>query len=432
MSKENILKQFNNCANTVKTKKFIRVEVPVKVKDLDLLWLSCQNFNTKIYWKSRNSDNFVIGLGIALDLRTSQECVYNEIELLLKDAPNDMKFYGGACFNSDNIIDENWSTFGYSRFILPKIEIYHNKIIFNFLSNENINIDEEIRKSIDQLNFTDKPLIKKANITQKTYCPNKENFLTAIEDTINNICNTDLEKVVLARQCILKCENNINPYFVLNNILCKQHFNFAFSFENDITFIGSSPELLFKKELQIIYSEALAGTTHRGKNIQEDISNAKKLLDSSKEIKEHNFVSFFVYDKLNKLCDDITTTSKNNIIKLQDIQHILTQFKGKLKEKQSVCEIIKTLHPTPAVLGTPSNMALDTINKIEENGRGWYAGPVGWIGKNSAEFAIAIRSAIVSQKTMYLYSGVGLVKESNPKDEWNELNLKINKYLKSF
>ena len=75
--------------------------------------------------------------------------------------------------------------------------------------------------------------------------------------------------------------------------------------------------------------------------------------------------------------------------------------------------------------GYPSNLALDVIREREPLDRGWYAGPVGWIGVNEAEFAAGIRSGLVSGSMIRLYSGAGIVRGSTPPDEWAEIGHKI-------
>jgi menaquinone-specific isochorismate synthase len=87
------------------------------------------------------------------------------------------------------------------------------------------------------------------------------------------------------------------------------------------------------------------------------------------------------------------------------------------------------LHPSPAVGGVPPGKALEYIREHEPFDRGWYAGPVGWIGPNSSEFAVAIRSGLVHDNTLSLYSGAGIVDGSTPEDEWNEIDTKLSSAL---
>jgi menaquinone-specific isochorismate synthase len=88
-------------------------------------------------------------------------------------------------------------------------------------------------------------------------------------------------------------------------------------------------------------------------------------------------------------------------------------------------ELLAALHPTPAVGGVPRDAALGAIRAQEPFDRGWYAGPVGWIGADAAEFAVGIRSGLVWPDRLALYSGAGIVEGSVPDREWDEIEQKI-------
>ncbi|MFT5241628.1 MAG: menaquinone-specific isochorismate synthase, partial [Kiritimatiellia bacterium] len=91
--------------------------------------------------------------------------------------------------------------------------------------------------------------------------------------------------------------------------------------------------------------------------------------------------------------------------------------------------LIAALHPTPAVGGTPSADAVARIAELEPFGRGWYAGPVGWISADAAEMAVAIRSALVTQNQLSLFSGAGIVEGSTAESEWLEIENKIADFI---
>ncbi|MCK5033282.1 MAG: chorismate-binding protein, partial [Calditrichia bacterium] len=120
-----------------------------------------------------------------------------------------------------------------------------------------------------------------------------------------------------------------------------------------------------------------------------------------------------------------------SVIKLRRLQHLYSKFHGKLKDETSDIEILSALHPTPAVGGVPGKEALEHIQSMEPFHRGWYAAPVGWIGYNSAEFAVAIRSGLVNGKNLALYSGGGIVDGSDVNSEWQEIENKIGNFLKA-
>ena len=89
------------------------------------------------------------------------------------------------------------------------------------------------------------------------------------------------------------------------------------------------------------------------------------------------------------------------------------------------------MHPTPAVGGTPRSAALAAIRELEPYPRGWYAGPIGWIERDRAEFAVAIRSAMLSGATASVFAGAGIVPGSVPETEWQETQNKAQAFLKA-
>ncbi len=91
--------------------------------------------------------------------------------------------------------------------------------------------------------------------------------------------------------------------------------------------------------------------------------------------------------------------------------------------------LLEEMHPTPAVGGVPTRQAVDLIRDSEPSERGWYAGPVGWIGYDATEFAVAIRSALVANDTVSIHSGAGIVAGSEPEAEWAEIENKMTNFL---
>ena len=112
--------------------------------------------------------------------------------------------------------------------------------------------------------------------------------------------------------------------------------------------------------------------------------------------------------------------------------HLIIHFEGKLRRGVDWLTALKVLHPTPAVAGVPSDQAMSTIKEREPFNRNWYAGPMGTIAKNDANIVVAIRSGTVINNQVLLSAGAGIVLESDPNDEWDELDAKINLFATIF
>jgi menaquinone-specific isochorismate synthase len=99
-----------------------------------------------------------------------------------------------------------------------------------------------------------------------------------------------------------------------------------------------------------------------------------------------------------------------------------------LRDDIKLRDILATLHPTPAVAGVPRDKACATIRSHETDSRGWYGGPIGWIGADAAEFAVGIRSALLGPDAAWLYAGAGLVSGSISENEWLEIQDKLQAF----
>jgi menaquinone-specific isochorismate synthase len=111
------------------------------------------------------------------------------------------------------------------------------------------------------------------------------------------------------------------------------------------------------------------------------------------------------------------------------VQHLYNTLHSTLKAGISNAELIRALHPTPALGGFPREQALSFIKTHEPFEREWYGAPIGWISPTAASFHVGIRSAILRNHTLEIFAGTGIVKESQAEKEWEELNHKIRPFM---
>ena len=207
--------------------------------------------------------------------------------------------------------------------------------------------------------------------------------------------------------------------------------NFCIKLSKDKAFIGGTPERLFEIKQSCIKSDALAGTAF--KQAGSDVEKIKqRLLNSKKNIGEHQYVVEFIESKFNGLCKDWSRDDKRSLIELKYLLHLVAHFSGELNDEFDWLDCMEALHPTPAVSGTPLNAALDIITEQESFDRGWYAGPMGVVSKQESKIVVAIRSGMVEGNKVTLCAGAGIVNDSEPYDEWNELDAKINLFATIF
>ncbi len=234
-----------------------------------------------------------------------------------------------------------------------------------------------------------------------------------------------LEKIVLANRIKIKFKNKLDLVEILKR-LKKNHPNTCRYVwkrnSNDILF-GASPEKLFSFTKPNLTLEALAGTISSN-------SDFKTLLKSNKDLKEHNYVTKYLIKCLEVLKIKNFKKSDIKVNSFGDISHLQTLIFCKV---ENICpfELLKNLHPSPAVCGYPKNAALDWINTLESFHRGNYASPMGWVDSSgNASFLLAIRGARYIEENIEFTAGSGIVSGSVLEKEIDEIKLKFESIVK--
>jgi menaquinone-specific isochorismate synthase len=195
------------------------------------------------------------------------------------------------------------------------------------------------------------------------------------------------------------------------------------------SFLGATPERLVTVRGRTVETGALAGTTGRGDTPEEDEWLARELLGDEKNAHEHELVAGAIRDQLRPFAASVAT-GERRVRRLATVQHLETPITAELGTDEHVLSLVEALHPTPAVGGLPPDVALRTIRDTERFDRGWYAAPVGWFdAAGYGSFAVALRSAVAREDTATLFAGVGIVGDSDPDREWDEVDLKYRPML---
>ena len=257
--------------------------------------------------------------------------------------------------------------------------------------------------------------------------PRREQWLALVEKAQAQMATGGLEKVVLARRTDLVLTQQLDPLLLTESLRSANGAGYSFLMqpEANSAFLGAPPERLFKLAGQSVESEAIAGTRPLGESAWETEELAAALWQSDKDSAEHQFVVDAITATLRPLCENLEAGVRPEIMRLGTLQHLRLPLHGRLKPGVSAAQVLRALHPTPAVGGTPRYAALDFIRTNEPFARGWYAAPVGYLGRDSAEFAVAIRSLLMRANQISLFAGAGIVAASDPGREWQELEQKI-------
>ncbi len=236
-----------------------------------------------------------------------------------------------------------------------------------------------------------------------------------------------LDKVVLARRVDLRSPVELDVANALHRMAASAPESTIYAFRRDgRTFLGATPERLVRTEGRRFQTIAVAGTTGRGVDAEEDAALATELLASEKDREEQSIVVSAIRDKLTPLAETLDVAPEPSIMRLRFVQHLATEITGTLPDAHGLLALGGTLHPTPAVGGEPRELALSLLDEHEGFDRGWYAGPIGWLGADGdGELCVALRCGIVDRTRATLFAGCGIVADSDPAAEWEESRMKL-------
>ncbi|MEK6220710.1 MAG: isochorismate synthase, partial [Chloroflexota bacterium] len=207
-------------------------------------------------------------------------------------------------------------------------------------------------------------------------------------------------------------------------------YKFFLEFEPHNIFIGATPEKLFSLRGKAFDTMALAGSAPRGATPEIDATLGAELLSSEKNLNEHKLVVNEIIENLQAYSTDLQFEQSPKLAKYNSVQHLKSKISGVLDSDYDILDIIKFLHPTPALGGSPKERALEIIHELEDYSRGWYGAPVGWIDANwQGEFYVGIRSALIVDNEARLYAGAGIVDGSIAQEEWDETETKLSPML---
>ena len=251
-------------------------------------------------------------------------------------------------------------------------------------------------------------------------------WMSRVAQAIAKIDKGDIDKVVLARDLIASTENSIDVRPILNSLSVNYPSTWVFSVDG---LIGATPELLLRLSRGMVTSRVLAGTIPKTGDDARDLALAGSLARSSKDLEEHEYAVRSVAEALEPFCSSTNVPDAPFVLHLANVMHLATDVTGALLETKSHVDafaLLKSLHPSAAVCGTPRNIAFDVIDEIEGMNRGRYAGPVGWIdARGDGELGIALRSGQVTNNEIRIYAGCGIVAGSDPVVELAESSAKF-------
>lgn len=253
-------------------------------------------------------------------------------------------------------------------------------------------------------------------------------FLSRVRAAVEEVRTGRLDKVVLAREVRIEANRPLHQHDLLERLRALHPSCLAFAVSG---FVGASPELLLARSGSAVASGPLAGTAARSGDPEADRRAESELLSSEKDRAEHRAVVEAIAAGLRPVAADLDVPDEPHVVALRNVSHLGTRITGELlPSAPGALGLLALIHPTPAVAGSPTDVALEYLAKVEDVDRDRYAGAVGWVdASGDGEWYLGIRSAVVEGTSARLFAGVGIVADSDPEAELRETQLKLQAVL---
>ncbi|HEY8000678.1 MAG TPA: chorismate-binding protein [Solirubrobacterales bacterium] len=347
---------------------------------------------------------------------------------------------GGFAFAAEGAAAPHWSSFPPALLVLPELSLLRIGgqvwLTLSAIAGGGVEPDQvEARLARRLASVREQPLPMfdpsprgESRITSVT--PPRA-YEEAVAAATTRIRAGELDKVVLAREVAVEAPAAHDPAATFGAL--RELFPSCFCFcagTPEGAFLGASPELLVRRRGAGVATVALAGSTRRSADPAVDDHLGEQLLRSDKDRSEHRIVARRIERKLAPRSVWVEAGADPGVVKVANIQHLATPVHAQLADPLSAVELAALLHPTPAVGGEPDREAQAAIAELEDIDRGWYAGPVGWMdAAEDGEFCVALRSALLRDRTAHLFAGAGIVADSDPAAELAETELKLEALL---
>ncbi|GAA4342456.1 isochorismate synthase [Microbacterium rhizosphaerae] len=262
-----------------------------------------------------------------------------------------------------------------------------------------------------------------------------EGYQSAVRQGLDAIAAGEVGKVVLARELVGSVPAGADLRRLARALSSGYPDTWTYAVDG---IIGASPETLVTVSGGTVTARVLAGTTPRGADADADVVASFALATSAKDLDEHEYAVQSVLAALRPHTTALAASEQPFTLKLPNVWHLATDLEGDLADGSSALELVRALHPTAAVAGSPTAAAIAAIRRIEPFDRGRYAGPVGWIDAHGdGEWAIALRCAqfpgpmprrhaeYIAGQRVVAHAGAGIVAGSDPESELVETRVKF-------
>jgi len=250
----------------------------------------------------------------------------------------------------------------------------------------------------------------------------RETFHTSVKKAKEYIFEGDIFQVVLSQRFEIPFKGDRFTLYRALRMVNPSPYLFFLELD-DFALIGSSPEVLVRVTDDEVRLLPIAGTRPRGKSHEEDLAYEEDLKNDPKEIAEHIMLVDLGRNDLSRVCRSGSVKLERNqsIERFSHVMHIVSDVVGEIAEGKTSVQALKNCFPAGTVSGAPKIRAMEIIDELEPTKRGPYAGAVGYFDfSGNMDTCIAIRTMVVTNDSVYIQAGAGIVADSDPEMEYQE------------
>lgn len=254
----------------------------------------------------------------------------------------------------------------------------------------------------------------------------QDEFHQMVEKSKEYIYEGDIFQVVLSQRFEVPFEGDKFTLYRALRMVNPSPYLFFLDFE-EFSLVGSSPEVLVRVTGDEARLLPIAGTRPRGKTHEEDLSLEEDLKNDPKEIAEHIMLVDLGRNDLSRVCSSGTVHLERNqsIERFSHVMHIVSDVVGELSPDKNSVDALMQCFPAGTVSGAPKIRAMEIIDELEPTKRGPYAGAVGYFDfSGNMDTCIVIRTMVVTDGSVYIQAGAGIVADSIPEVEFEETKSK--------
>jgi len=250
----------------------------------------------------------------------------------------------------------------------------------------------------------------------------REGFEAAVERALEYIRAGDVFQVVLAQR--FSARLHAHPFAVYRALRTVNPSPYMGYLElGDVTLVAASPESLCRSDGRTVTTRPIAGTRPRGATPEEDAALEAELREDPKERAEHLMLVDLGRNDIGRVSSfgSVVVEDLFTVEKYSHVQHLVSGVRGTLRPDRTPLDALAATLPMGTVSGAPKVRAMEIIEELEPTRRGWYGGAFGYLGfDGSMDMALTLRTALVSNGTIHIQAGGGLVADSSPALEYEE------------